>query len=96
MFTKMPSNKTADLSYSVAIECSADSKSSDKATITWYKDDNVLGPSDRYYKDRVTGYLHILSVLIDDEGRYTCEASNAAGKIQASMYLTVRQKQIGE
>ena len=96
MFTKVPSNKTASVSFGVTIECSTDTRPADKATITWYKDDKALGPSVRYYKDLVTGYLQILSVLVDDSGLYTCVASNAAGNIQASMYLTVKQKQIGK
>ena len=96
MFTRLPSNKTASLSYGVTIECSADTRSGEKATITWYKDGKPMASSPRYYKDVVTNYLHIFSVLVDDDGLYTCEASNDAGKIHASMYLTVRQKQIGK
>lgn len=96
VFTVMPSNKTADVSYGVNIECSAETRTGDKAAITWYKDGKVMGPSIRYYKDGVTGYLHILSALVDDTGLYTCEASNAAGKIHATMYLNVKQKQIGK
>ena len=96
MFTRLPSNKTASLSYGVTIECSADTRSGEKATITWYKDGKPMASSPRYYKDVATNYLYIFSVLDDDDGVYTCEASNAAGKIHASMYLTVREKQIGK
>ena len=96
MFTRLPSNKTASVLYGVTIECSADAKSDDKATITWYKNGKVLSHSSRYYKDVLTGFLHILRVLVDDAGLYTCEARNDAGQINASMYLIVRQKQIGK
>ena len=96
MFTRLPSNKTADLSYSVTIECSAETSVGDKLLVKWYKDGRQLIQSNRYYQDMVTSYWHIPRVLVDDAGLYTCEASNAAGKIRASMYLTVRQKQIGK
>ena len=95
VFTKVPNNKTVDVSYLATIECSAELRNGDKATITWYKDGKVMGPSVRYYTDSVTSSLHILSALVDDSGFYTCEANNEAGKIEASMYLTVKQKQIG-
>ena len=96
VFTILPVNKTADVSYSVTIECSAETRTGDKAAITWYKDGKVMRRSGRYYKDAVTGYLQFFRVLVDDTGFYTCEASNAAGKVQATMYLNVKQKQIGE
>ena len=94
VFTRLPSNKTTDLSYSVTIECSAETSVGDKVVVKWYKDGKPLIQSNRYYQDQVTSYWHIPRVLVDDAGLYTCEASNAAGKIHASMYLTVRQKQI--
>ena len=96
MFTRIPSNKTVDVTYGVTIKCSAETTAGDKVAITWYKDGKVMSPSVRYYKDSVTGFLNILHVLVDDTGLYTCEASNEAGKIHATMYLNVKQKQIGK
>lgn len=96
MFTRLPRNTTVDVSYGATIECSAEAREGEKPTITWYKDGKVLGPSVRYYKDVISSYLHILTVLVDDTGLYTCEASNDAGKTRTSMYLTVRQKHIGK
>ena len=96
MFTTTPTNKTADVAYGVTIECSAETRAGEKAAITWYKDGKVMGPSLRYYKDSVTCYLVILSASVDDTGSYTCEASNAAGRIRATMYLNVKQKKIGK
>ena len=96
VFTRLPKNKTTDVSYHLSIECSAESSSGEKTTITWYKDDKILSVSQRYYTDQVTNYLQILNVLLDDAGKYTCEAKNSGGTVRASMYLTVRQRQIRE
>ena len=96
VFTIIPTNKTADVANGVTIECSAETRAGDKAAITWYKDGKVMSSSIRYHIHRTTGYLHIVRALVDDTGSYTCEASNAAGKIRATMYLIVEQKKIGK
>ena len=87
MFRRVPRDKTVDVFSSAVIECS-----SDGAVITWYKDGKLLGPSNEYQKNRVTGYLHIFMVQADDAGTYTCVAKNAAGRVHASMQLKVREQ----
>ncbi|XP_028403016.1 uncharacterized protein LOC114525788 [Dendronephthya gigantea] len=87
VFTRLPSDQTVYASKSVLIRCS-----SNIAPITWYKDGKVLGPSRRHFKDRITGYLLIFKVSVSDTGLYTCEAKNVAGRIHASMSLTVKPK----
>ena len=40
----------------------------------------------------VGGDLTIDSVMLNDDGSYTCEASNIVGAIQSTVYLNVQCK----
>ena len=60
--------------------------------ITWFKDQQQVEESDRI-KLKVTSdntcILHILKSDMDDEGTYTCSATNSAGKDTTSAQVTV-------
>lgn len=38
------------------------------------------------------GTLHIDRISIEDEGRYTCEATNERGSVESSAYISVESK----
>ncbi|KAE9412343.1 hypothetical protein Angca_010142, partial [Angiostrongylus cantonensis] len=63
-------------------------------SITWYVDGDQIQHSQEYeiiYEDGVC-ILRINEVLAEDEGEYSCEASNTAGKAETKCFLKVIKK----
>lgn len=60
-------------------------------TITWYKDNQEICPSEKYdisFKNNMA-VLCIRDSAVSDSSVYTCEASNEAGKASFQVSLTV-------
>jgi len=47
--------------------------------VTWYKMGERIVPGDRHVVDDGNGNLIVRGVRVEDEGEYTCVASNAGG-----------------
>ena len=64
--------------------------------ITWYRGSNQISSdtsvpenSTRMVQMPITNILHISSLTLDDEGFYTCRASNVFSTVSATAQLTV-------
>lgn len=59
--------------------------------IQWFKDGSTLGDRDGVRVTRDGGYCHleITEATIDHEARYTCQASNKAGRVSTFARLMV-------
>ncbi|XP_072047598.1 myosin light chain kinase, smooth muscle-like [Amphiura filiformis] len=67
--------------------------------ISWYKDGEEIGDNRRYrveFDEDDLCSLIVLDVEPDDDGRYTCEAKNCAGKVSCSAELLVEVLNAGD
>ncbi|XP_073439014.1 hemicentin-1 [Dendrobates tinctorius] len=70
----------------VTLECEV--KAFPRATVTWYKDGQPLGPESPL---EINGYkLHADKAQLSDTGRYTCVASNIAGEDEKDFDVIVQ------
>ena len=94
-FLKQPSGDTKSEGQSVTLECEIEGKP--KPTVTWLKDGvevNSLGDSRITASNKLdTWTLNITELNRNDEGSYTCHASNSLdNKTSATAQLTVNCK----
>ena len=67
-------------------------ESAPRATLVWKKNGRLLNPSSESsarVRQLANGNLHISNVRMEDQGNYTCEASNNLGTVESSGNLTV-------
>uniref|UniRef100_A0A8C2U458 Ig-like domain-containing protein n=1 Tax=Coturnix japonica TaxID=93934 RepID=A0A8C2U458_COTJA len=72
---------------------------SPQPSVQWYKDGKLL-EGDRYYMREEEGGSHSLTIenlmqSMQDEGKYTCTASNMYGEAMCSAHLCVQQRTQG-
>ncbi|XP_067940287.1 hemicentin-1-like [Watersipora subatra] len=61
-----------------------------KPVVNWYKDGILISRENLQYRVSFDGeLLDIISVRVEDAGKFTCEAVNPAGKIDRDFTLTV-------
>lgn len=60
-------------------------------TITWFKDDKPLQFSERVKNLNNNKTIKIKTIILRDQGNYTCIAENTLGKLNLTLELKVRQ-----
>lgn len=58
-------------------------------TVTWFKNSKILGNSSKVRIDKKSNFLEISRADEDDEGSYTCIASNVIGSETASSKVNI-------
>ncbi|XP_070783880.1 vascular endothelial growth factor receptor 1 isoform X2 [Enoplosus armatus] len=78
---------TVNVSSSVILSCP--SEGVPPPTITWYKDERTLSQGSGIVISAEDGTLHIDRITVEDQGRYTCQATNERGSAESSAYIWV-------
>ncbi|XP_047424727.1 vascular endothelial growth factor receptor 1 isoform X3 [Mugil cephalus] len=78
---------TVNVSSSVTLACP--SQGVPPPTITWYKDEHALLQGSGIVISAVDGSLHIDRITPEDQGLYTCQATNERGSAESSAYIWV-------
>uniref|UniRef100_A0A3Q3VXN2 receptor protein-tyrosine kinase n=1 Tax=Mola mola TaxID=94237 RepID=A0A3Q3VXN2_MOLML len=84
------SDCTVNMSTSVTLSCP--SEGVPPPTITWYKDERVLSQESGIVISPEDGTLHIDRITGEDQGLYTCQATNEKGSAETSAYIWVNGK----
>ncbi|XP_034427857.1 vascular endothelial growth factor receptor 1 isoform X1 [Hippoglossus hippoglossus] len=58
-------------------------------TITWYKDEHALSQGSGIVISPEDGTLHIDRITVEDQGLYTCQATNERGSAESSAHIWV-------
>ncbi|XP_043564225.1 leucine-rich repeats and immunoglobulin-like domains protein 1 isoform X2 [Chiloscyllium plagiosum] len=80
-------DQTAVIGETIALQCMASGSPSPR--ITWLKGDEPLVVTKRHHFTSGNQLLIIRNVVLDDEGKYTCEMSNTLGTERAHSHLSV-------
>uniref|UniRef100_A0A3B4F115 receptor protein-tyrosine kinase n=1 Tax=Pundamilia nyererei TaxID=303518 RepID=A0A3B4F115_9CICH len=81
---------TVNVSSSVTLSCP--SRGVPPPTITWYKDQRaLLQGSGKEILTPEEARLHIDRITVEDEGLYTCQATNERGSAESSAYIWVSE-----
>ncbi|XP_040921731.1 vascular endothelial growth factor receptor 1 isoform X2 [Toxotes jaculatrix] len=80
---------TVNVSSSVTLSCP--SQGVPPPTITWYKDEHVLSQGSGIVISPEDGTLHIDRITVEDQGLYTCQATNERGSAESSAYVWVNK-----
>ncbi|XP_008286630.1 vascular endothelial growth factor receptor 1-like isoform X1 [Stegastes partitus] len=78
---------TVNVSSSVTLSCP--SQGVPPPTITWYKDERSLLQGSGIVISAEDGTLHIDRITVEDQGLYTCQATNERGSAESSAYIWV-------
>ncbi|XP_069007813.1 vascular endothelial growth factor receptor 1 isoform X3 [Embiotoca jacksoni] len=78
---------TVNVSSSVTLSCP--SKGIPPPTITWYKDEHALLQGSGIVISAEDGTLHIDRITVEDQGLYTCQATNERGSAESAAYIWV-------
>ncbi|KAM9337201.1 vascular endothelial growth factor receptor 1 [Symphorus nematophorus] len=78
---------TVNVSSSVILSCP--SEGIPPPTITWYKDECALSQGSGIVISPEDGTLHIDRITREDQGLYTCQATNERGSAESSAYIWV-------
>ncbi|KAM9712753.1 vascular endothelial growth factor receptor 1 isoform 1-T1 [Menidia menidia] len=78
---------TVNVSSSVTLSCP--SQGVPPPTITWYKDGHALLQGSGIVISAEDGTLHIDRITVEDQGLYTCQATNKRGFAESSAYIWV-------
>uniref|UniRef100_A0A3Q1GY33 receptor protein-tyrosine kinase n=1 Tax=Acanthochromis polyacanthus TaxID=80966 RepID=A0A3Q1GY33_9TELE len=78
---------TVNVSSSVTLSCP--SEGVPPPTITWYKDECSLTPGSGIVISAEDGSLHIDRITVEDQGLYTCQATNERGSAESSAHIWV-------
>ncbi|XP_041669910.1 vascular endothelial growth factor receptor 1 [Cheilinus undulatus] len=78
---------TVNVSNSVILRCP--SEGIPPPTITWYKDEHALSQGSGIIISTEDGSLHIDRITAEDQGLYTCQATNERGSVESSAYIWV-------
>uniref|UniRef100_A0AAR2KA78 receptor protein-tyrosine kinase n=2 Tax=Pygocentrus nattereri TaxID=42514 RepID=A0AAR2KA78_PYGNA len=61
--------------------------------VTWYKDQRRLKQMSGIMLVPEEGTLHIDRITVEDQGLYTCEATNEKGSVESSAYISVENSE---
>uniref|UniRef100_UPI0037E70419 vascular endothelial growth factor receptor 1 isoform X1 n=1 Tax=Semicossyphus pulcher TaxID=241346 RepID=UPI0037E70419 len=78
---------TVNVSSSVILSCP--SEGVPPPTITWYKDERALSQGSGIVISPEDGTLHIDRITKEDQGLYTCQATNERGSAESSAHIWV-------
>uniref|UniRef100_A0A672J3L6 receptor protein-tyrosine kinase n=1 Tax=Salarias fasciatus TaxID=181472 RepID=A0A672J3L6_SALFA len=78
---------TVNASSSVTLSCP--SQGVPTPTVTWYKDERALLQGSGIVMSAVDGTLHIDRITVEDQGLYTCQATNERGSAESSAHIWV-------
>ncbi|XP_036376880.1 vascular endothelial growth factor receptor 1 isoform X2 [Megalops cyprinoides] len=78
---------SVNVSSSVTLSCHA--QGVPHPQVTWYKDQRKLQQGSGIMLAPGGGTLHIERITAEDEGMYTCEATNEKGSVESSAYVWV-------
>uniref|UniRef100_A0A3B4WTA9 receptor protein-tyrosine kinase n=1 Tax=Seriola lalandi dorsalis TaxID=1841481 RepID=A0A3B4WTA9_SERLL len=78
---------TVNVSSSVTLSCP--SQGIPTPVITWYKDEHTLSQGSGIVISPEDGTLHIDRITVEDQGLYTCQATNERGSAESSAYIWV-------
>ncbi|KAK2886478.1 vascular endothelial growth factor receptor 1 isoform X2 [Channa argus] len=78
---------TVNISSSVTLSCTSDGVP--PPVITWYKDERALSQGSGVVISPEDGMLHIDRITEEDQGLYTCQATNERGSAESSAYIKV-------
>ncbi|XP_054621079.1 vascular endothelial growth factor receptor 1 isoform X3 [Dunckerocampus dactyliophorus] len=78
---------TVNISSSVTLHCP--SEGVPRPTVTWYKNQRALLAGSGIVMSAEEGSLHIERITVEDQGLYTCQATNQRGAAQSSAYIWV-------
>ncbi|XP_036934609.1 vascular endothelial growth factor receptor 1 isoform X2 [Acanthopagrus latus] len=78
---------TVNISSSVILSCPSEGVPA--PTITWYKDEQTLSQGSGIVISPEDGTLHIDRITGEDQGLYTCQATNERGSAESSAYIWV-------
>ncbi|KAM9839361.1 LOW QUALITY PROTEIN: vascular endothelial growth factor receptor 1 [Aulostomus maculatus] len=78
---------TVNVSSSVTLRCPSDGVP--LPTITWYKNERALLQGSGIVISPEDGSLHIDRITEEDQGLYTCQATNERGSAESSAYIWV-------
>ncbi|XP_050295850.1 vascular endothelial growth factor receptor 1-like [Anthonomus grandis grandis] len=65
-----------------------------KPKVVWYKEDQVIVPSERILFENDNMYLHFNETKVADEGKYRCEVVNTQGLVSQQTLLKFKVKPI--
>uniref|UniRef100_A0A8C9X559 receptor protein-tyrosine kinase n=1 Tax=Sander lucioperca TaxID=283035 RepID=A0A8C9X559_SANLU len=80
---------TVNLSSSVILSCPSEGVPT--PIIMWYKDERVLSQGSGIVISTEDGTLHIDRITVEDQGMYTCQATNERGSVESSAYIWVNR-----
>ncbi|KAF1373009.1 hypothetical protein PFLUV_G00255900 [Perca fluviatilis] len=80
---------TVNLSSSVILSCPSEGVPT--PIITWYKDERALSQGSGIVISTADGTLHIDRITVEDQGMYTCQATNERGSAESSAYIWVNR-----
>ncbi|XP_068199661.1 vascular endothelial growth factor receptor 1 [Antennarius striatus] len=78
---------TVNVSSSVVLSCPCEGVP--PPTITWYKDERALSQGSGIVISPEDGTLHIDRITREDQGLYTCQATNERGSAESSAHIWV-------
>uniref|UniRef100_UPI003AADEB64 vascular endothelial growth factor receptor 1 n=1 Tax=Centroberyx gerrardi TaxID=166262 RepID=UPI003AADEB64 len=78
---------SVNVSSSVTLSCPAHGVP--LPTITWYKNEGTLSQGSGIVITPEDGALHIDRITVEDQGLYTCQATNERGSAESSAYIWV-------
>ncbi|XP_036375886.1 hemicentin-1 [Megalops cyprinoides] len=85
-----PSERSVVLHKSISLQCVA--SGIPMPTITWLKDGRPVSTAQGHLKLESAGrVLQIVKAVLEDAGKYTCVATNAAGEAQQHIRLSVHE-----
>uniref|UniRef100_A0A671RUU4 receptor protein-tyrosine kinase n=1 Tax=Sinocyclocheilus anshuiensis TaxID=1608454 RepID=A0A671RUU4_9TELE len=82
------SDHSVNVSNSVTLRCPA--RGIPHPRITWYKDQRKLQQVSGIMLFPEEGTLHIDRITVEDQGLYTCEATNERGSVESSAHIWVQ------
>ncbi|TSK98456.1 Vascular endothelial growth factor receptor 1 [Bagarius yarrelli] len=85
------SDCSVNVSDSVTLQCPASGVP--QPYITWYKNRRKLKQVSGIMLAPEDGTLHIDRLSVEDEGLYTCEATNEKGSVESSAYISVENSE---
>ncbi|XP_032360311.1 vascular endothelial growth factor receptor 1 [Etheostoma spectabile] len=80
---------TVNLSSSVILSCPSEGVPT--PIIMWYKDERALSQGSGIVISTEDGTLHIDRITVEDQGMYTCQATNERGSAESSAYIWVNR-----
>ncbi|KAM6976853.1 vascular endothelial growth factor receptor 1 [Aplochiton taeniatus] len=82
------SDCSVNVSSSVTLSCPA--QGVPQPTITWYKNELTLLQGSGIVIAPEGGHLHIDRITVEDQGLYTCQATNERGSVESSAFISVK------